>query len=113
MQMSPALPSLYASPRTYVDHRIVLNNNVPVIDNVGTAPPKGRSYTHLFPLPTTHEWRLCVLVVDICPEVLGDGHGRLLGLFDGLVDLCLGLLVELLPFSKMIARSEATSGRVE
>lgn len=60
---------------------------------------KKRDYTHLLPLPTTHGWWFCVLVVNICPEILGKGLRRLLSLFDSLVNLCLGLLVELLRVS--------------
>lgn len=48
----------------------------------------------LFLLTTTHEGGLGTLVVDVGPEFLQVGEGRLLGLFDGSLDFLLGSLVD-------------------
>ena len=51
---------------------------------------------HLLALTTAQERRLGALEVDVGPEILLKGNGRLLGFLDGLVDLSLGLLVKAL-----------------
>lgn len=51
---------------------------------------------NFLPLPSAHERRLGALIVNVGPEVLHAGFGRLLGLLDRRVNCRLGVLVELL-----------------
>jgi hypothetical protein len=52
--------------------------------------------THLFALASTHDCRLCTLIIDVSPKILGSRLRRGLGLLNGLVDDLLGGLIDAL-----------------